>query len=99
MRICATIVVLLAGLCTVAAAAEPAPVAPPDPLPVPYFSGPPVVRINRYAVWQNYAVDRRGYFRPRVILTQEGDAFYTIDARPYPWLHVRTLDFMPYASE
>ena len=94
MRTLVTVAALLMGLAVTAAAAEP----PPAP-PVPYFVGQPVVRINRYAVWQNYGVDRRGYFRPRVILTPEGDAFYTINGEHFPWLYVRPLDFMPRASD
>jgi hypothetical protein len=49
-------------------------------------------RINRYAIWQLYAVDRNGQFRPRVLYTAYG-SFYLYDGRPFPWISNHQLDF------
>jgi hypothetical protein len=72
---------------------EPAPVAPvwvyPVPPPLPYQ------RINRWDVWQNYGVDRQGYWRPRVAYTPYG-AFYLFNGQPYPYTAIHQRDFMPY---
>lgn len=35
-------------------------------------------------VWNNYAVDRYGRWRPRVVLAPLGSYYYS-DGRPYPW--------------
>ncbi len=83
-----------------AAAADPTPEPPPllpPPLP-PTIVNPQWGRIDRYAVWQNYAVDRFGKWRPRVLYTPEG-AFYYYDGRPFPWVTVHPLEFMPYAGD
>src|SRR5262245_36088793 len=54
------------------------PPAEPMPAPRPVLLGPavppPVVfsQPNPYDVWQAYAPDRQGYFRPRVVLTPAG---------------------------
>jgi hypothetical protein len=91
--------ILLAGLCVgLSAAGEPLPEPTPEPAPLPYVEIQAWGRVNRYAVWQNFAVDRHGYFRPRVIYTPEG-AFYYYDGRPYPYLSTHPLNFMPYASD
>ncbi len=39
---------------------------------------------NPYDVWQNYAVDRSGRFRPVVIPTADGFR-YGYNGAPYPW--------------
>jgi hypothetical protein len=57
----------------------------------------PYERRNRYEVWQYYAVDRQGRFRPRVIYSPEG-SYYLRNGEPYPYLPVRTREFMPYVS-
>ena len=75
--------------------AEPLPELPPPP---PYLGGAPIIRIDRYAIWQNYAVDHQGYFRPRVVATPYG-AYYFVNGQPYPWLYVHPLNVMPYASD
>ncbi len=49
-------------------------------------------------MWQDYAVDRQGYFRTRVIDTPYG-AYYHFNGKPYPFLYLHPLDYMPYASE
>ena len=83
------------GFCS---AREPLSEPTPEPAPLPYVEIRPWGRVNRYAIWQNYAVDRYGYFRPRVIYTPEG-AFYYYDGRPYPYLTTHPLNFMPYAGD
>ena len=110
MRMSALPALLILGLSTAAAepiaapkpepiaAPRPEPIAAPPPVPPAYFVGPPIIRIDRYAVWQNYAVDRQGYFRPRVIDSPYG-AYYFVNGRPYPWATVHPLNFMPYASD
>lgn len=66
--------------------------APPS-YQVPYY-----YRVSAYAVWDNYAVDRKGVFRPRVIETPRG-AYRLIDGRPYPWITTHTTAYMPYATD
>ncbi len=41
-------------------------------------------RPDPYAVWQNYAVDRRGYWRPLVVPSYDGPR-YRATGDPYPW--------------
>ncbi len=90
---------LLIGLCvSLSGAGEPLPEPTPEPAPRPYVEIRPLSRVNRYEIWQNYAVDRYGYFRPRVIYTPEG-AFFYYDGRPYPYLITHPLNFMPHASD
>jgi hypothetical protein len=89
---------LLAGVALAAgdvAADEPLPVprvAVPDPvLVIPY-------RVSHYEVWQHLAVDRQGFFRPRVLWTPHG-AFYSYNGQPYPWLTSEPRRFMPYVTD
>ncbi len=42
------------------------------------------VRPDPYDVWQNYAVDRYGRFRPRVAEYADG-LRYVSNGQPYPW--------------
>jgi hypothetical protein len=53
-------------------------------------------RLNRYDIWQFYAVGHQGRFRPRVIYSPHG-SFYLHDGQPYPWVSLHALDFMPHA--
>jgi hypothetical protein len=83
--------------------AEPLP--PPTPveteaaLPVIEFAPVlPYERIDRYAKWQYFAVDRQGHWRPRVAYTPAG-AFYLYDGTPYPYTPIRSLNFMTYATD
>ncbi len=69
------------------AAAPPAVVLTPGP--VSFY------RPNRMDVWQYYAVDRTGHWRPRVALTGAG-AFYLYNGAPYPMLPLRQTDVLPY---
>jgi hypothetical protein len=70
------------------------PLHPPRPAPVPVemmsFERP-----NYYDRWQYFAVDRDGYFRPRVVLDPVMP-FYLIDGKPYPLLGIRPLDMIPF---
>jgi hypothetical protein len=70
----------------------------PMPAPVPgMLPASPIsfIRPNRLDVWQYYAVDRNGRWRPRVALIGEG-AFYMYDGMRYPGLPINQLNVMPY---
>jgi hypothetical protein len=69
--------------------------APASPVPLPPPGSVSFILPNRMAVWQNYAVDRAGRWRPRVALTGNG-AYYTINGKPYWYLPVNQLNVMPY---
>jgi hypothetical protein len=58
---------------------------------------PGFIRASQYAIWDHYAVDRYGAFRPRVADTPFG-AFYTFDGRPYPWVTTNSLNVLPSIS-
>src|SRR5436305_1508424 len=50
-------------------------------------------------VWQLYAVDYQGQFRPRVVMVPPlGDGFYLYNGQSYPWMTLDSLPFMPYSS-
>jgi hypothetical protein len=68
---------------------KPSPDIPPTP---GYY------RTSRYAVWEFYAVDRFGMFRPRVIYSPYG-AFYYYNGQPFPWTVTHQRDFMTYAGD
>lgn len=100
MRSSTLLAVLFAGLsAAVRSAGEPPPAPVVVAAPPPYvLVNPQWGRVNRYAVWQNYGVDRFGYFRPRVVYTPDG-AFYYSNGRPFPWVSTHPLEFMPYAND
>jgi hypothetical protein len=52
-------------------------------------------RVSRYEVWQNYGVDRRGYFKPLVVYSPYG-AYYRYNGHPFPWAQNHPLEWMPY---
>jgi hypothetical protein len=60
----------------------------PVPLPTGFY------RASRWDVWQYYAVDRTGHWRPRVALQPEPHYLYS--GAPYLYLPVRPLSVMPY---
>ena len=72
---------------------QPAPI--PAPAPVVILPYQPV---SAYAVWDYYAVDRNGYFKPRVIATPYG-AYYPLTGKPYPWTTTNMRNYMPYATD
>lgn len=100
---------MVPGLCvpflclTLAAADQEVPKEDPLPppraiaAPAPLFP-PAFVRPNRYDVWQNYAVDRYGRFRPLVIGYPYGPYYYA-DGKPYPWALMRSLHWLPYVMQ
>jgi hypothetical protein len=79
---------------------------PADPLPAPrpvmvVPAGPPPVAFsqpNPYDIWQAYAPDRQGYFRPRVVLTPAGP-FRVADGAFYPYMVIRPNDVEPTVSD
>jgi len=77
-----------------------------DPLPPPrVVEGPPVMtfggpiyRRSAYEVWQNYGVDRHGFFRPLVVYSPYG-AYYRYNGAPFPWTTTHQREFMPYVVD
>jgi hypothetical protein len=68
--------------------------------PVLPYAGldPTYFRQSRMDVWQNYAVDHSGHWRPRVIYSPSG-AYYRYNGQPFPWAEVHGLEFMGYVGE
>jgi hypothetical protein len=60
--------------------------------PAPALANPVYLRTSRYDVWQYYAVDRQGMFRPRVIYAPYG-AYYLYNGQPFPWTETHQLEF------
>jgi hypothetical protein len=69
----------------------PAPLGPQPFVPMGFY------RPNRWDVWQNYAVDRTGHWRPRVALF--GNGAYYPNGMPYPLLPIKQTDVLPYLFE
>ncbi len=76
-----------------------------EPLPAPKTTAPDTMVVTpawpqagTRDVWQNYGVDSRGRFLPRVMYHPVG-SFYLRDGQPYPWTTTRPTLFMPYAIE
>jgi len=97
----ATVILLLTGSAQAADPTGPDVLPPPRSLPAEVLPGPTplptypgFVRVNRYAVWDNYGVDRTGHFRPRVIAAPYG-SYYLYNGAPYPWTGTRTMDQIP----
>lgn len=76
---------------------DPAPQPAPATAPAPVYVVP-YAPVSAYAVWDYYAVDRSGYFKPRVIATPYG-AFYPLTGKPYPWTTTNMRNYMPYATD
>jgi hypothetical protein len=72
--------------------ALPQVVEPPLPMLPPTF-----IRPNRYDVWQNYAVDRQGRFRPVVIGSAHG-SYYLHNGKPFPFSSLHSLNWLPYIA-
>src|SRR5437899_86224 len=62
------------------------------------FVVPAYYRASHYDIWQLYAVDRRGTWRPRVIYTPHG-AFYLYNGQPYPWAQINPRDWIPAVTD
>ena len=74
----------------------PRPVAPPVAPPVVFLPPPSAYyRVSAYAHWQNYGVDRQGYFRPLVVYEPGYGAYYRYNGQPYPWLTTNPLNVQP----
>ncbi len=94
MRACGLIAGLALAWSTRLVADEPpAPEQLPQPKEIapevivseePMFN-PAYVRTSRYAIWQFYAVNRFGRFRPRVVMGPNG-AYYLFNGQPFPWV-------------
>jgi hypothetical protein len=96
MRRLFAILVVLLFVDSVEAQCLDFPPAPPAGLaPV----GPPTgfYRASTYAVWQNYAADRRGISRPRVSSTVYG-SFRVYDGQPYPFTTTHPNYYSPTVS-
>jgi hypothetical protein len=69
--------------------------------PVPLPPGVTVVvvpggfyRPDPYDVWQGYAVNNRGRFRPRIIY-DNGHTYYAADGRPFPYQNSPLTQWRP----
>ncbi len=100
------ILAFLVSLTSVARADDPpAPEPLPSPTPVeayapdfPTVPYPAFVRPSRYAVWQNYGVDRHGFFRPLVVYSPYGP-YVRQTGQAFPWAQMHPLEWMPYVVE
>ncbi len=79
----------------------PVLMVPCDPLLPPYVGPNGLIQPRRsaYEVWQYYAPDRRGFFRPVVDYTATYGGYYRYNGAPYPWANEHSLYFMPYARD
>lgn len=66
-------------------------------MPLEVILPPPFYRPSRYEVWQNYAVDRRGHFRPLVIAAPSGPYYY-YSGKPYPYALLTSLVWLPFVA-
>ena len=83
MRGWIAVVIVSFGMPALAAEQDLTPLHPPTvivPAPCPY---PAFEQPSRLAIWQYYAVDRSGHFRPRVPLTTEPFNRATVQPRIY----------------
>ena len=96
---------LVVAMPSLARGADDERLPPPKPQPQEFVMPGPVLpfplyyRRSSYDVWQYYAVDRTGHFRPRVIYAPYGVAYYLETGQPFPWAETRTLEWMPYVVE
>jgi hypothetical protein len=100
--------VCLAVILTTVATSALADDKPKEPLPAPRRADPapeplPIVitpyrPVSAYAVWDYYAVDRNGYFKPRVIASPYG-AYYPLTGKPYPFTTTNMRNYMPYVTD
>jgi hypothetical protein len=76
----------------------PRPLPPPNLLARPHYQPPVLPQYGSRSVWQFYAVDSRGRFRPLVVQTPYG-SFYRYDLSPYPWTSNRTYRRIPFVVD
>ena len=74
-----------------------------DPLPPPRVVEtitvqPIYYRRSAYDVWQNYGVDRSGFFKPIVVYSPYG-SYYRYNGAPFPWTTTHQREFMPYVVD
>jgi hypothetical protein len=94
-----TSVLVLLMLGIIARADDPLP--PPrivETPPVTVIGWQPIYRRSAYEVWQNYGVDRHGFFRPLVVYSPYG-SYYRYNGAPFPWTTTHQREFMPYVVE
>lgn len=98
------VILLASGLTSVAFGqpaaapwAPPPPIAAPAPRPVvtEYILVPAPSRFGTREVWQDYAVDSQGRFRPRVILAPYESSYYHYNGAPYRFFPSRNLSLIP----
>jgi hypothetical protein len=92
---------ILLALAAPAPADEPNVLPPPQPAPAPPAVivaplPPAFYRPSAMAHWENYAVDRSGFFRPRVVFAPQ--PYYAFNGQPYPW-PIRPERVMPYLTD
>jgi hypothetical protein len=105
-RACSRWPLIVAGMLLSSVWAEADEPQRAEPLPPPRAVDPPVIILPEPPVffpvgrdiWQLYAVDRTGRFRPRVAYTPSA-SFYVYNYLPYPWTTTRQLEWMPYATD
>jgi hypothetical protein len=76
----------------------PKAIVPEVVVPQERYIAPVHVRTSRYDVWQYYAPDRMGRYRPRVIYSSHG-SYYLYDGKPFPWVTTHEREFMPYVVD
>jgi hypothetical protein len=92
---------VLAALVSVPGTGRADPLPPPRPVQpavAPTFFLPPpsaYYRVSAYAHWQNYGVDRQGFFRPLVVYEPGYGAYYRYNGQPYPWMTTNSLNIQP----
>jgi hypothetical protein len=79
----AALATAVVGICGMAPAQEPV-LPSPRPLRTEVVGPISYIRPDPMAVWQNYAVDRQGHWRPRVAPIY-GKFRYVGTGEPYPW--------------
>ena len=70
----------------------------PPPRVVETFVIQPIYRRSAYEVWQNYGVDRSGFFKPLVVYSPYG-SYYRYNGAPFPWTTTHQREFMPYVVD
>jgi hypothetical protein len=68
---------------------------PPREAPLQHVMPMAAYRVSSYAVWQYYAVDRSNHWKPRVVLSPYGGAYYLYDGRPDYNLPNQSLNVTP----